>query len=323
MNDEFPRIKEQVYYGQINSCTDVFDKFLSENGLSRYNPQIIVDGKVKATFASLASSILGGESVLNEINYLNSPETGCGQAAVLPLDEESLIPDDFGTTDYTVNGQKAFFANITLSKTFTMNLDVPEPWLVEDVVAVYASSLKSTSSFLSLCHCAEKDRDPAREPPLQLKAGQLFSFIFSDLSSFILIMVNRLQMESADSIDEALELHHIKGAFVETVLSKAKPPLQEILLKLEKESSQESSFFVFKLGVGKLQCCLLMNGLVFDSIEIIVDGKVEAMFVSLALSILGGESVLSEINYLHSPETMDDVKPVTIFLMLMSHQKKG
>lgn len=40
MNDELPRIQEQVYYGHINSRTDVLDKFLSENGISRYNPQV-------------------------------------------------------------------------------------------------------------------------------------------------------------------------------------------------------------------------------------------------------------------------------------------
>ena len=40
MNDELPRIQEQVYYGQINSHTDVLDKFLSESGISRYNPQV-------------------------------------------------------------------------------------------------------------------------------------------------------------------------------------------------------------------------------------------------------------------------------------------
>lgn len=49
--------------------------------------------------------------------------------------------DDFGSTDYTVNGPKAFFANMPLSKTLTMNLDVPEPWLVEPVVAVYVPFL--------------------------------------------------------------------------------------------------------------------------------------------------------------------------------------
>lgn len=41
MNDELPRIQEQVYYGQINSKTDVLDKFLSESGITRYNPQVV------------------------------------------------------------------------------------------------------------------------------------------------------------------------------------------------------------------------------------------------------------------------------------------
>lgn len=40
MNDELPRIQEQVYYGHINSRTDILGKFLSENGISRYNPQV-------------------------------------------------------------------------------------------------------------------------------------------------------------------------------------------------------------------------------------------------------------------------------------------
>ncbi|XWS55877.1 hypothetical protein CRYUN_Cryun09bG0037700 [Craigia yunnanensis] len=56
---------------------------------------------------------------------------------------------------------------------------------------------------------------------------------------------------------------------------------------------------------------LLMDGLGFDSSEIIVDCKFKATFVSLASLILGGESVLSEINYLYSLETLGDVKPVT------------
>lgn len=45
--------------------------------------------------------------------------------------------DDFSSTDYSVNGPKAFFANMPLSKTLTMNLDVLEPWLVEPVVAIH------------------------------------------------------------------------------------------------------------------------------------------------------------------------------------------
>ncbi|OMO74262.1 Glycosyl transferase, family 8 [Corchorus capsularis] len=185
--------------------------------------------------------------------------------------------------------------------------------------------------------------------------------------------VNRLRMESSESTDDALEMHHIEGAFVETVLPKAKSPPQEILLKLEKEQtykdlSEESSMFVFKLGVSKLQCCLLMNGLVFDSSEealvnamndelpriqeqvyygqinsrtdvldkflsengvsrynpqIVLDGKVKPTFVSLASSILAGGSVLNDINYLHSPETVDDVKPVTHLLSVDITSKRG
>ncbi|RVX04636.1 UDP-glucose:glycoprotein glucosyltransferase [Vitis vinifera] len=84
-------------------------------------------------------------------------------------------------------------------------------------------------------------------------------------------LVNRLRTESEDS-SGALEVHHVEGAFVETLLPKAKTPPQDILLKLQKEQnfkelSQESSIFVLELGLSKLQCCLLMNGLVFDTNE--------------------------------------------------------
>ena len=41
MNEELPRIQEQVYYGNIDSLTNVLDKFLSESGVRRYNPQVI------------------------------------------------------------------------------------------------------------------------------------------------------------------------------------------------------------------------------------------------------------------------------------------
>ncbi|CAL5400847.1 unnamed protein product [Camellia sinensis] len=69
-------------------------------------------------------------------------------------------------------------------------------------------------------------------------------------------------------------MHHVEGAFVETLLPKAKSPSQDALLKLETEQtftelSQESSMFVFKLGLVKLQCCLLMNGLVVDANEVL------------------------------------------------------
>uniref|UniRef100_A0A452YDY9 UGGT thioredoxin-like domain-containing protein n=1 Tax=Aegilops tauschii subsp. strangulata TaxID=200361 RepID=A0A452YDY9_AEGTS len=40
MNDELPRIQEQVYYGHIQSHTDVLEKFLSESSYKRYNPSV-------------------------------------------------------------------------------------------------------------------------------------------------------------------------------------------------------------------------------------------------------------------------------------------
>ncbi|KAG6709705.1 hypothetical protein I3842_06G146800 [Carya illinoinensis] len=183
--------------------------------------------------------------------------------------------------------------------------------------------------------------------------------------------INKLRIEADDSGDDAPEMHHVEGAFVETVLPKAKSPPQDILLRLEKEKtfknvSEESSMFVFKLGLAKLQCRLLMNGLVFDSNEeallnamndelpriqeqvyyghinshtdvlnkflsengisrynpqIIANGK--PRFISLSTSILGEESVLNDINYLHSPGTIDDLKPVTHLLAVDVSSKKG
>ncbi|KAK2966664.1 hypothetical protein RJ640_002362 [Escallonia rubra] len=185
--------------------------------------------------------------------------------------------------------------------------------------------------------------------------------------------VNKLRIDSADSAEDAPEMHHVEGAFVETLLPKAKSPPQDTLLKLEKEQtfnelSEESSMFIFKLGLAKLQCCLLMNGLVHEPNEeallnamneelpriqeqvyyghinshtdvldkflsesgiqrynpqIIGDGKVKPKFISLSASVIGKNSVLSEINYLHSPETIDDVKPVTHLLAVDVTSKKG
>ncbi|KAJ8506506.1 hypothetical protein OPV22_007392 [Ensete ventricosum] len=70
MNEELPRIQEQVYYGHINSKTDVLEKFLSENGYRRYNPQILSEGHKK--FSSLISSYAGTESILQDVHYLHS-----------------------------------------------------------------------------------------------------------------------------------------------------------------------------------------------------------------------------------------------------------
>lgn len=54
---------------------------------------------------------------------------------------------------------------------------------------------------------------------------------------------------------------------------KVKTPPQDTLLKLEKdqtlsELSVESSLFAFKLGLAKLKCSLLMNGLVYEPNEV-------------------------------------------------------
>lgn len=71
---------------------------------------------------------------------------------------------------------------------------------------------------------------------------------------------------------------------------KVKAPPQDILLKLQKEqsfkeNSEESSKFVFKLGLSKLKCCLLMNGIVLDSSEV--------------LSLIGAPNSYAKIKYLY------------------------
>ncbi|KAL0365044.1 UNVERIFIED_CONTAM: UDP-glucose:glycoprotein glucosyltransferase [Sesamum angustifolium] len=194
--------------------------------------------------------------------------------------------------------------------------------------------------------------------------GTLMAFQF-------LSNVNKLRTESA--ADDSLEMHHVEGAFVETILPKAKSPPQDTLQKLEKEQkwnelAQESSLFAFKLGLTKLECSLLMNGLVSDPNEealinamndelpriqeqvyygqinshtdvldkflsesgiqrynpkIIAEGKTKPKFVSLSASVLAKESVLNDLYYLHSPETMDDLKPVTHLLVVDITSKKG
>lgn len=186
--------------------------------------------------------------------------------------------------------------------------------------------------------------------------------------------LNTLRTESADSSEADIEQEHVDGAFVETILPKVKTLPQDILLKLRqehtlKEASEASSMFVFKLGLAKLKCSFLMNGLVFDSVEeetllnamneelpkiqeqvyygqieshtkvldkllsesglsrynpqIISGGKNKPRFVSLASSTRKGESMLNDVNYLHSPETSEDVKYVTHLLAADVATKKG
>ncbi|KAL0548907.1 hypothetical protein IC582_013384 [Cucumis melo] len=199
-----------------------------------------------------------------------------------------------------------------------------------------------------------------------LKENQGIQTAFQFLSN-----VNKLRLEADGLADDAPEMHHVEGAFVETLLPKSKSPPQDVLLKLEKEQTfknlaEESSMFTFSLGLSESECSLLMNGLVFDSSEeslinamneelpriqeqvyyghissrtdvldkflsdsglsrynpqIIAEGK--PRIVSLFPSTHGAESLLNDFNYLHSPGTMDDLKPVTHLLVIDVASKKG
>ncbi|KAK3153915.1 hypothetical protein QOZ80_2BG0183200 [Eleusine coracana subsp. coracana] len=75
MNDELPRIQEQVYYGHIQSHTDVLDKFLSESSYKRYNPSVAGKSSGKKRFVSLFASYHQQDSVFNDISYMQSPGT--------------------------------------------------------------------------------------------------------------------------------------------------------------------------------------------------------------------------------------------------------
>ncbi|XP_009780014.1 UDP-glucose:glycoprotein glucosyltransferase isoform X1 [Nicotiana sylvestris] len=201
---------------------------------------------------------------------------------------------------------------------------------------------------------------------IYIKENQGIATAFQFLSN-----INKLRIESA--ADDPLEVHHVEAAFVETLLPQAKTPPQDTLLKLEKEHSfkelsEESSLFVFKLGLAKRRCCLLFNGLVHDPTEdalmnamndelpriqeqvyfghinshtdilekflsesgvqrynpqIIAEGKVKPRFISLSAIILAEDSFLNDVSYLHSTETIDDLKPVTHLLAVNMASKKG
>ncbi|KAK9134686.1 hypothetical protein Syun_014016 [Stephania yunnanensis] len=204
---------------------------------------------------------------------------------------------------------------------------------------------------------------------------RLFNYIEENhgtqLAFQFLSNVNRLQSE--ESSNEILEGHHVEGAFVETLLSKVKSPPQDVLLKVEKElmfkeKADESSLFMYSLGLSKLQCCLLMNGIVYQPTEdalvnamndelpriqeqvyyghinshtnvldkflsesahrrynpqIIGDGKAQKNYVSLLASVLGSDSILKDMAYLHFPETVDDLKPVTHLVAVDVTSNKG
>uniref|UniRef100_A0A452YE11 Uncharacterized protein n=1 Tax=Aegilops tauschii subsp. strangulata TaxID=200361 RepID=A0A452YE11_AEGTS len=91
--------------------------------------------------------------------------------------------------------------------------------------------------------------------------------------------IHRLRNGGDDYSEEPVEVHHVEEAFVDSLLSGAKSHPQDVLLKLQKENlykqeADENSRFVHKLGLYKLQCCLLMNGLVHEPNE---DATMNAM----------------------------------------------
>ncbi|CAA0841506.1 UDP-glucose\\x3aglycoprotein glucosyltransferase [Striga hermonthica] len=204
---------------------------------------------------------------------------------------------------------------------------------------------------------------------------RLFNYIKENHGTLVafqfLSNVNKLRMESG--AEDNPEVHHVEGAFVETILPTAKSPPQDTLLRIEKEQtwnelSHESSISAFKLGLTQLKCSLLFNGLVSEPNEeallnamndelpriqeqvyygqinshtdvldkflsesgvqryntkIITDAKSKPKFVSLCASVIAKESVLNDLYYLHSPETTDDLKPVTHLLVVDITSKKG
>ncbi|KAL3350110.1 hypothetical protein AABB24_022896 [Solanum stoloniferum] len=220
-----------------------------------------------------------------------------------------------------------------------------------------------------------KEKDSPNQEEISSLIIRLFIYIKENrgiATAFqFLSNVNKLRIESA--AEDPPEVHHVEGAFVETLLPQAKTPPQDTLLKLEKEHtfkelSEESSLFVFKLGLAKRQCCLLFNGLVHEPTEdalmnamndelpkiqehvyfghinshtdildkflsengvqrynpqIIAEGKVKPRFVSLSALILADNSFFNEISYLHSTETIDDLKPVTHLLAVNMASEKG
>lgn len=83
-----------------------------------------------------------------------------------------------------------------------------------------------------------------------------------------------------------------------------KTPPQETLLKLEKdqalnELSVESTMFAFKLGFAKLECSLLMNGLVYEPNEVLFSNPIKYSDL-LASNFIGVDLYESCLSYIIS-----------------------
>ncbi|CAM6098919.1 unnamed protein product [Calypogeia fissa] len=116
--------------------------------------------------------------VLNPMNSL----------ADLPLKNfyRYVVPskNDFTTDGALVSGPVGTFSNMPPSRTLTLNLDVPEPWLVEPVIAIHdldnivlenlkdertMSAVYELEALVVTGHCYEKSGEPPRG--LQLLLG--------------------------------------------------------------------------------------------------------------------------------------------------------
>ncbi|KAI5390090.1 hypothetical protein KIW84_075422 [Lathyrus oleraceus] len=176
--------------------------------------------------------------------------------------------------------KKLFHAVFVLDPATTFGLES-----IDMIISLYKNSfpvrfgaLLFSSKYITYLenHSTKEDRDKFKDDMSDMII-RLFSYIKGnygiEMAFKFLSNVNKLHIESDDDADDAhLELHRVESAFVETILPKVKSPPQEILLKLKKgpelkELSQESSKTVFKLGLSKIQCSLLMNGLFIDPAE--------------------------------------------------------
>nr|GEV63748.1 UDP-glucose:glycoprotein glucosyltransferase [Tanacetum cinerariifolium] len=194
----------------------------------------------------------------------------------------------------------------TQAKSPTMEVDIKE---LEKAIRFQKSNKDSL-------HISLKNKNQIKEDLSSLSI-RLFHYIKEThgmLTAFqFLSNVNKLRMESGE--EDAPVPHHVEGAFVDIILPKAKTPPQDTLFKIEKDqssckSSQESSLFVFKLGMSKMECSSLMNGLVHSSNE-------------EALTSAMNDELPRIQEQLHSVGTIVDLKPVTHLLVVDVTSRKG
>ncbi|KAI5067704.1 hypothetical protein GOP47_0018232 [Adiantum capillus-veneris] len=75
MSEELPKIQEGVYFGHINSHTDILEKFLKEKAYFRYNLDIVATSKEDIKYVSLARAVTRGNQVLSASTFLHSSGT--------------------------------------------------------------------------------------------------------------------------------------------------------------------------------------------------------------------------------------------------------